>query len=52
MQERPSERLRDLARKVRRLVPDRHDPEAFHVSKDEVAKELARLALELERNAA
>jgi hypothetical protein len=39
----------DLARRVRRLVPDHRDPERFHLDKSEIAGELHRLALTLER---
>lgn len=47
-----AEELRDLARLVRGLVPDRRDPEAFHVAKDEAAKRIAALARRIEREAA
>lgn len=36
--------LRNLAVRVNRLCPDRRDPEAFHVEKDDIARQLARLA--------
>ena len=36
--------LRALADAVRQLTPDRRDPERFHVSKDEIAARLRRLA--------
>jgi len=36
--------LVDLANRVSRLAPSRHDPEAFHVEKDEIARTLRRLA--------
>lgn len=35
--------LEALAHRVVRLSPDRHDPERFHLEKDEVAAELRRL---------
>jgi hypothetical protein len=38
------ETLLDLADRVRRLGPDRRDPERFHVEKSELAAELRRLA--------
>ena len=33
-----------LAARVRRLCPDRRDPERFHVEKDAIERELKRLA--------
>lgn len=39
-----ADQLRDLARRVRHLLPSRHDPEAFHVAKDEIEQELRLLA--------
>lgn len=39
-----AEQLRDLARRVRALSPCRRDPERYHLEKDEIEKELARLA--------
>jgi hypothetical protein len=36
--------LEDLAERVRRLSPDRRDPEQFHIEKSELAAELRRLA--------
>lgn len=47
-----SDALRELAIDVRRLVPDRRDPEQFHVSKSEIEARLRRLARELERQRA
>ena len=41
--------LEALARRIDRLVPDRRDPEAFHVEKSEVAAALRRLANETTR---
>jgi hypothetical protein len=38
------DRLNSLAERVARLVPDRRNPEAFHVEKDAIRKELLRLA--------
>ena len=47
---RPAERLRELARKVRRLsLVGRLDIEASFVERDELARALVRLAAELER---
>lgn len=40
--------LTELARLVRRLAPDRRDPERFHVEKDEAARKLAMLARRVE----
>lgn len=37
-------RLDDLARRVARLVPNRHDPERYHAEKSEIAFELRQLA--------
>jgi hypothetical protein len=43
-------RLLDLADAVRRLPPPgRHDPEAFHIAKSELAARLADLAHDAER---
>ena len=39
-----SEALEDLGLRVRRLSPDRRDPERFHIEKSELAAELRRLA--------
>lgn len=36
--------LRELASAVQRLVPDRHDPEAFFVNRSEIAAQLRKLA--------
>ena len=33
-----------LATRVRRLCPDHRDPERFHLEKDEIERELRRLA--------
>jgi hypothetical protein len=43
-----AEQLRDLSRQVRRLVPDRRDPERYHIEKSEIAARLVRLARKLE----
>jgi hypothetical protein len=40
--------LRDLSQAVRRLNPDRRDPEIYHLQKDEIAKALIALARKLE----
>ena len=42
------ERLRELARRVDANVPSRHDPEAFHVEKSEIAHALRNIARSLE----
>jgi hypothetical protein len=39
-----STELRDIALKVSRLVPDRHDPELYHLSKSEIVRALQRMA--------
>jgi hypothetical protein len=39
-----AEQLRDLARRVDRLVPDRREPDRFHEDKSEIAGDLRRLA--------
>lgn len=43
--------LEALAARVAALGISRHDPEAFHLQKDDVAKALRRLARELRRAA-
>jgi hypothetical protein len=43
--------LEALAARVAALGISRHDPEAFHLAKDDVAKALRRLARELRRAA-
>ena len=43
-----AERLEALAREVRRLAPNRRDPERFHEAKAEIERELRRLAREAE----
>lgn len=48
----PADRLRHLAQDVRRLVPDRRDPERYHEQKSQIEAELRKLARELERRAA
>lgn len=40
----PSDRLADLAKRIDRLAPSHRDPEAFHVEKDAIARELHRMA--------
>lgn len=42
------ERLRQLAGVVRRLAPDRRQPDRFHETKSDIEAELRRLAAELE----
>ena len=39
--------LVEIADRVRRLVPSRHDPEKFHVEKSEIEHDLRRLAREV-----
>ena len=39
-----SRKLADLARAVARLSPSHRDPERFHQDKDEIRRELLRLA--------
>ncbi|MGH7104448.1 MAG: hypothetical protein ACREFJ_18880 [Acetobacteraceae bacterium] len=46
-----ADELRDLASMVRRLGPDRRDPERFFMDKDDAAKRLAMLARRVEREA-
>lgn len=36
--------LDDLARAVQRLIPDRRDPERFHIDKSEIVATLRRMA--------
>ena len=48
----PSSTLEALAARVAALGISRHDPEAFHIAKDDVAKALLRLARDLRRVAA
>jgi hypothetical protein len=38
------QRLQELASRVERNIPNHRDPEAFHVEKSEIARELRRLA--------
>lgn len=45
----PAERLKRLASEVRRLSPDRRDPERFHEAKAEIERELRRLSREVNR---
>lgn len=40
------ERLRDLARRVERNVPNPRDPERYHTEKSEIVHELEELAQE------
>jgi len=37
-------RIVEIADRVRRLVPSRHDPERFHVEKSEIEHDLRKLA--------
>jgi hypothetical protein len=45
------DQLRDLAKRVRRLSPDRMNPEKFFMEKDDIASQLATLAGQEERKA-
>lgn len=38
------DKLDQLSSRVRRLMPSARDPEAFHVERSEIARELQRLA--------
>jgi|HubBroStandDraft_3_1064219.scaffolds.fasta_scaffold738904_1 hypothetical protein len=40
----PAARLRDLARGVQLLLPDRRDPHLFHERKSEIVADLRNLA--------
>jgi hypothetical protein len=40
----PQKELADIARAVQRLLPDRHDPEQFHVEKSAIVGRLRILA--------
>jgi hypothetical protein len=42
--------LRALALRVRHNVPDRHDPERFHVEKSEIERKLGSIAARYEDN--
>lgn len=42
-----SDKLKNLARRVRHLSPSHHDPEAFHVAKSDIEAELRRIAREV-----
>lgn len=44
-----SEHLKAIAKEVDRNVPDRRDPESFHVKKSEIANRLNKIAKELEQ---
>ena len=41
-----TDRLDELAYRVRRLMPSHRDPERYHVEKSEIEHELRRLARE------
>lgn len=45
-----AETLHTLARRVRYLHPSRHDPERFHMEKDEIERTLRRLARVMEKD--
>ena len=38
------QQLKALASRVNRLCPDHRDPELFHIEKNDIAHELAKLA--------
>ncbi len=42
-----SETLRDVARRLRYLVPHHGDPERFHLERDQLEKDVRRVANEL-----
>lgn len=44
-----ADRLAELAARVVRLIPDRREPEKFHVEKSDIAHQLRRIAKEAER---
>lgn len=44
----PAPRIRDVARRLSRLSPDWRDPERYFHNRDEIERELKRLARELE----
>lgn len=44
-----AERIDDLARRVGRLSPSRHDPERFFVERSEIEDELRRAARRIDR---
>ncbi|MGH7117982.1 MAG: hypothetical protein ACREFP_03145 [Acetobacteraceae bacterium] len=50
--ERQAEEAHRLAEVAHRLIPDRRDPERFHLERDEIERGLRRLARRLEREAA
>lgn len=45
-----AERLTELANRVRRLSPDRRDPERFHLDKSEIERGLRQLAREVQQS--
>ena len=45
-----AKRLDELANRVRRLSPDRRDPERYHLDKSEIERDLRRLAREVSLN--
>lgn len=42
------ERLQELAQRVDANIPSRHDPEAFHAEKSQIAHDIRRLARSIE----
>ena len=46
---READALRELASRVRKLSPHHRDPERFHFEKDEIARQLQRVAMQCER---
>jgi hypothetical protein len=45
----PAERLKDAAERVARLCPDWSDPERYFSNRQEIERELQRIARQLER---
>lgn len=43
-----AERLFELAQRVDRNLPSRHNPEAFHAEKSEIVHDLRRIARSIE----
>ena len=46
--ERPASRIRALADRLGQLAPDWRDPESYFANRDEIERELLRLAREME----
>ena len=43
-----AEKLREIARRVDTNIPSRHDPEAFHTEKSEIANDIRKIARSFE----